>query len=446
MQPRPTLAGPAPWTFPEVEDTAVDGIRLASCHLAGHPLVAVQVHLDVPVTVDPPGQEGLAALLAKGLKEGTRRLDAQAFDTAVELLGARIATTAGHGGLRASVSAPADRVADAVDLLTEAIVEPRLRDEDLVRLRANRLDEITSQEADPETRAWMLQRPRLWDPADRRSVAAAGSRESVAALEPDAVRDTHGTHVRRGGATLVVVGDLANVDVGTMAEQLAARLPEDPRPRTDAPAPKPTGGARAVVFHRPGSVQTALEFGRVGPGRGVADWPALVVAMHVLGGTLTSRLDAVLREEKGWTYGVRSRRSPIRGASVLTLLSGSVQSEVTPDAVEAAWQIMDELATDGPTTDETHSAVAYLAGVQPLTYETPRAVAGAIGSCLANDLPLDHVGAEIAALRDVTVDEATAAARTHLQLADTVLVAVGDADQIGPALEGRVGTVERLED
>jgi predicted Zn-dependent peptidase len=343
------------------------------------------------------------------------------------------------------MSAPADRVPDAFDLVLEALTEPRLRDEDILRLRAQRLDEITSQEADPETRAWLLQRPRLWEAADRRALAAAGSRETVAGLEPDAVRSMHGSHLRRGGTTVVAVGDLSGIDVDALAAQVARRLPDDDRPRDPATSAKPTPGRQAVLFHRPGSVQTALEIGRAGPGRESPDWPALMVAMHVLGGTLTSRLDAVLREEKGYTYGVRARRSPLRGASVITHLSGSVQSEVTAEAMDDAWRIMGEYATDGPTDEEVEEAVAYLAGVQPLRYETPRAVAGAISSCLANDLPLEHVGAEIAALRDVSTADAAAAAQTHLGLDDVVLVAVGDRDQVGTALEGRLGDVELLD-
>lgn len=446
MQPRPTLPQPASWSFPAVTERLTDGLRVATCHLPGHPLVSVQIHVDIPVTIDPHGREGLATLLAGSLKEGTRRLSAQAFETAIELLGARVATAAGHGGLRAALSAPADRIPEAVGLLTEALVEPRLADQDVLRLRSQRLDEIASEEADPESRAALLLRPRLWAAGDRRSIPAAGSATTVAGLEPSAVRSLHEQQLRRGGTTLVAVGDLGALDIEALAADLSRRLPDDDRPRRGPVPATPTGGRRAVVFHRPGAVQTALRIGRVGPGRDAAEWPALMVAMHTLGGTLTSRLDAVLREEKGWTYGVRSRRAPMRGASVITHLSGSVQSEVTPEAVDAAWDIMTAYSEDGPTPEETHDTIAYLAGVQPLTYETPRAVASAIAASLANDLPLEHVGSEIAALRTVTPEQAAIVAREQLRLDDAVLVAVGDADLIGAALEGRVGDVEVLDD
>ena len=43
-------------------------------------------------------------------------------------------------------------------------------------------------------------------------------------------------------------------------------------------------------------------------------WPAQVLGTYCLGGTLTSRLDRVLREEKGYTYGVRAFGQVLRSA------------------------------------------------------------------------------------------------------------------------------------
>ena len=68
-----------------------------------------------------------------------------------------------------------------------------------------------------------------------------------------------------------------------------------------------------MIVDRPGAVQTQLLIGRTGPDRHDPVWPSLVVGTYCLGGTLTSRLDRVLREEKGYTYGVRASRA---GAAV----------------------------------------------------------------------------------------------------------------------------------
>src|SRR5215469_7032873 len=91
--------------------------------------------------------------------------------------------------------------------------------------------------------------------------------------------------------------------------------------------------------HWPGAVQTQLLVGRTGPDRRDPVWPALVVGTYCLGGTLTSRLDRVLREEKGYTYGVRAfaqvLRSPAMAAAdgaagtSLLAISGAVDTAST---------------------------------------------------------------------------------------------------------------------
>ena len=58
-----------------------------------------------------------------------------------------------------------------------------------------------------------------------------------------------------------------------------------------------------------------------------------MLGTYCLGGTLTSRLDRVLREEKGYTYGVRAfgqvlRSGPDGGAAMLAI-SGSVDTPNT---------------------------------------------------------------------------------------------------------------------
>src|ERR1700744_3010747 len=69
---------------------------------------------------------------------------------------------------------------------------------------------------------------------------------------------------------------------------------------------------RVVLVDRPGAVQTQLLIGRIGPDRHDRVWPALVLGTYCLGGTLTSRLDRVLREQKGYTYGVRAFEQVLR--------------------------------------------------------------------------------------------------------------------------------------
>ena len=89
--------------------------------------------------------------------------------------------------------------------------------------------------------------------------------------------------------------------------------------------------------------------------------------------TARARLDAVLREEKGYTYGMRSSFRP-RIGSGLFVTSGSVRADTTVEALGDALDIL-EAAREGFTPAETRSGIDFLSQTAPGRYATADAVA-----------------------------------------------------------------------
>jgi predicted Zn-dependent peptidase len=189
-----------------------------------------------------------------------------------------------------------------------------------------------------------------------------------------------------------------------------------------------------VVVDKPGAVQTQLLVSRIGPDRRAHDWTAARIASYVLGGTLTSRLDMVLREDKGFTYGIRSRMTTYRRGGIVQLANGSVDTPTTGEAVGLALDIVRRLADEGPTYQEVEAAVDYLVGVRPLALETPRALVSEVARNLGDDLAPSHTDTELSEMRALTVDEVAEAAATHLRTDDCTVIAVGDAEAIANEL------------
>ena len=161
-----------------------------------------------------------------------------------------------------------------------------------------------------------------------------------------------------------------------------------------------------VIVDRPGAVQTQLLIGRIGADRHDRVWPAQVLGTYCLGGTLTSRLDRVLREEKGYTYGVRAfgqvLRSTAPGRARAPRCSPSAARWTPPStgpALEDLWKVLRTLAAEGLTDDERDVAVQNLVGVAPLKYETAAAVAGTLADQVEQHLPDDFQAQLYAAAR-----------------------------------------------
>ena len=190
---------------------------------------------------------------------------------------------------------------------------------------------------------------------------------------------------------------------------------------------------------RPGAVQTQLRFGHHSPGREHADWAALSVAAHVLGGGLSCpRLNTVLREEKGYTYGMHAGLARLRGSG-LFVAEGAVHTEVTAPAVtERAGRLPEPDRADHRGRGCERS-VRSLADSAPAQYETARAVAAEFADAAAHGLPAGFPARNLAAVQATPPESGGRDLRRHIDPGRLALVEVGDAAQIRKPLEEDLG-------
>jgi predicted Zn-dependent peptidase len=442
LHPQPVAGEAKPWAFPAPERGALpNGLTLLRCHRPGQQLVAVEICLDAPLDAEPDGLDGVATIMARALSEGTDKHSAEDFAAELERCGATLDAHADHPGVRVSLEVPVRRLPKALGLLSDALRAPAFAQSEVERLVRNRLDEIPHETANPARRAAKQLSKELFPAELRMSRPRQGTEETVARIDAAGVRAFYEAHVRPATATAVVVGDLTGVDLdAVLAETLGAWTGSAGSPRPVPPVTADDTG-RVVIVDRPGAVQTQLLIGRIGPDKHDRVWPAQVLGTYCLGGTLTSRLDRVLREEKGYTYGVRAfgqvLRSTADGAGAAMLaISGSVDTESTEPALDDLWKVLRTLAAGGLTDAERDVAVQNLVGVAPLKYETAASVAGTLADQVEQHLPDDFQAQVYARLAETGTVEATAAAVAAFPVDRLVTVLVGDASQIKEPVEG----------
>ncbi|MFI9720107.1 M16 family metallopeptidase [Streptomyces sp. NPDC052396] len=436
-QPQPGTA--TPWDFPAPErGTLSNGLTVLRCHRPGQQVIAVEVSLAAPLDAEPQGLEGVATIMARAFSEGTDKLSAEDFTAELERCGATLDAHADHPAVRVSLEVPASRLSKALGLLADALRAPAFPDNEIERLVNNRLDEIPHELANPARRAAMALSAELFPADSRMSRPRQGTEETVARIDAASVRAFYEAHVRPATTTVVVVGDFTGVDLDqALADSLGAWTGAGAEPRPVPPVTADDTG-RVLIVDRPGAVQTQLLIGRIGADRHDSVWPAQVLGTYCLGGTLTSRLDKVLREEKGYTYGVRAFAQVLRsappaegatGASMLAI-SGSVDTPNTGPALADLWTVLRTLAAEGLTDAERDVAVQNLVGVAPLKYETAAAVAGTLADQVEQHLPDDFQGHLYERLAQTGTVEATAAVVSAFPSDRLVTVLVGDASEI----------------
>ncbi|MGV2919414.1 M16 family metallopeptidase [Streptomyces alfalfae] len=433
-QPQPGTA--KPWAFPAPERGALpNGLTVLRCNRPGQQVVAVEVHLEAPLEAEPQGLDGVATIMARAFNEGTDKHSAEEFAAELDRCGATMDAHADHPGVRVSLEVPVSRLPKALGLLSDALRAPAFADSEIERLVRNRLDEIPHEAANPARRAAKELSRQLFPASSRMSRPRQGTEETVTAIDSVAVRAFYEKHVRPAAATLVIVGDLRGVDLDAMlADTVGTWTGSTAEPRP-VPAITADDTGRVVIVDRPGAVQTQLLIGRIGPDRHDRVWPAQVLGTYCLGGTLTSRLDRVLREEKGYTYGVRAfgqvlRSAPDGSGAAMLAISGSVDTESTGPALEDLWNVLRTLAAEGLTDAERDVAVQNLVGVAPLKYEMAASVAATLADQVEQNLPDDYQARLYRQLAATGTVEATAAVVSAFPEDHLVTILVGDAARI----------------
>jgi predicted Zn-dependent peptidase len=340
------------------------------------------------------------------------------------------------GALSVDVDVPQRFLSTALDLLRQAVAEPVFPEAEVRRILRSRLAEIEQERASAPHRAAREVTANLWAPTERASRPTPGTPASIARLTREDIVAFHRAHVGPQGATLVVAGDLADVDVAAVvAETLGSWVNPEHVAATPARPPVPAGGATHIVLvDRPGSVQSELSLAVPGPDRSVVTgWAPYPVLSFIVGGSPSARVDAVLREDKGYTYGIRASFRPrAHGGSFIT--AGSVRADATTDALRLLVEILDE-AGRGFSDNEIRAGVDYVVQTAPGRYATADAIADEASALAIEGLPLDFQTVTLRSMGELDNARLTTA-YTEVVTGEWVIVVVGDAAQLRAGIEG----------
>jgi len=435
--PRPEVAPPEAWAFPLPDESVTDnGIRLLSYAVPGQYVISVRLVVPLSLADEPSDREGVAAMTARLLDEGTSRHSSDEFAELMERTGMVLGASVTDGALSVDLDVPQRFLPAALDLLRQALAEPIFPEAEVRRILRSRLAEIEQERASAPHRGARELTANLWAATERASRPTAGTPDSIAAMTREDVVAFHRAHVGPQGATLVIAGDLADVDLPrVVAEGLGSWVNPDHVPATPARPPVAAGGAtRVILVDRPGSVQSELSVAAPGPDRSVSTgWDPYPVLSFIVGGSPSARVDAVLREDKGYTYGIRASFRPrARGGSFIT--AGSVRADATVDALRLLVGIL-EVARTGFSEREIRAAVDYVVQTAPGRYATADAVADEASALAIEGLPLDFQTTTL--LRMGALDNARlTTAYSDVVTGEWVIIVVGDAAELREGIEG----------
>jgi predicted Zn-dependent peptidase len=433
---RPQVSPPEPWAFPEAQRSELaNGLGVVSYDIPGQYVISVCLAVPMPLEREPRDREGIATIMARTLDEGTALHTAEEFAELLERKGIALGAGVSDAGLVVNLDVSKRHLSEALDLLSQAVREPAFPADEVSRHIKIRLAEIDQERAVPGQRAAIEFIATYFDADERASRPTAGTKATVSVITPAELVAFHAANVVPSGATVAIAGDLSDLDVASEIEQAlgswsgGAAEPVEPRE-----AARALDATRVVFLDRPGSVQTEFYVGCPGPDHSVEDgWAPYQVLGFVVGGSPSARVDAVLREEKGFTYGIRSGFRPRRRGGMF-LTSGSVRADSTVEALGLLLDILDT-AREGFTAQETKAGVDFIGRTAPGRYATADAVAEEAAGLSLEGLTTDFTTENLLALAEVDAASLAAAYGRYVNGEWTVVV-VGDASLYAEGVRG----------
>jgi len=441
--------GPAAvFAAPEIaRRTLPNGTRLAVLQRDKLPLVSLQLMFRSGSAVEPANQEGLAEIAAKMHLKGAGKRDRFAFRRALDNLGTDLHVQTGDDWTAFRMTSLSGRLDESMALLADAILRPTFPEDVFEDERDRKLVSIRQSQDQPREIAQRASRRVLYGPDHPYGRTGRGTEASVAAIELADVREFSGLNYAPGNATLVAVGAIGTDELAALWDRHFGDWQGDALARAAIEAPAPPAGRTIWLIDKPGDSQSTISVVQLGMSRSDPRWEATYVMNRVLGGFFSSRLNLNLREDKGWTYGVRSRAGQNVGVSMYTL-GGRVQRDVTAPAIVEFLAEIEGMNYARPiTAEELDFARNSIVLSYPQDFETNGELAGALTNQAVFGLPDDDFARYPERIGAVTLTEANEVAASFLRPNDVHIVVVGDLDRIEESVrELSVGATVRYAD
>ena len=438
--PMPSIGDVPDLDFPAVERARLsNGVEVVYAHSDTVPVTRVAVEFDAGYGADRADRLGAHSLMLNLMEEGTTSRNATQLAEEEEALGASINVGASMDRSSATLTAVTTNLRPSLALLADVVRNPAFAPGEVERLRAQRLATIASERTSPNAIAARALPPLLYGPESPygRPLSGNGDEASIAALTRDDILSEHRTWIRPDNATVFVVSDLPLSEVTAELNRAFGdwRAPDAPRgAKTFGPAVAP-GQSRIVLIDRPQSPQSLIYGGVLLPLSGTDDLLTLNTANTILGTDFLSRINADLRETKGWSYGVRGMVNQLEHQTPY-FISAPVQANRTGESIAALLEQYNAFLTDrGVTPEELERTVngntRSLAG----GFETSFQLLNALRGNALYQRPDDYYETVASRTRALTAADLDAAARAAINPGGIVWVVVGDADVVRPQLD-----------
>jgi zinc protease len=425
-----------------------NGLKVVVAERHEAPVVNLSLIVDSGYASDPQDKPGLANLTLKTMEEGTARRDSLKISEELESLGAQFSVGANLDSAFVNMNALKPTLPQALDLYADIVLHPAFPQREFARLQKDQFAAIQRERSNLQTMGTRVIPSLLYGAghAYSRPMSGSGTEAGVRAITQADLAKYHATWFKPNNATLLVVGDTSLAEITPLLERAFAGWKSGEVPKKNLAQAPARDKPVVYLMDKPGAPQSVIYGAQIEQPVNARENVELQVVNNVFGGNFSSRLNMNLREDKHWSYGVRSD-VPLAQGQRLFMSRSPVQWDKTKEALQEVVREYADAAGGKPFTEaEIAEARSRETLALPGSFETTGQLSNAYSAIIQYKLPEDYFSNVTPTVLAFTPAQANAIAKRVIAPSQMIYVVVGDMAKVEQGVRDlKIGEVVKLD-
>jgi predicted Zn-dependent peptidase len=400
-----------------------NGLRILTEVMQEVRSVSVGIWINTGSRREPPDQNGICHFIEHMLFKGTTHRTGEQIARSVDSIGGHLDAFTAKECVCFSTKVLDEHLPVAFDVLSDLLLNPLFKEDDIVRERGVVLEELKMDEDNPDYLVHEIFTQNFWKdhPLGK---PILGTKETVRRLDQKALWDYFRRHYAPNRMIISAAGNLEHQRVVDLVSQYYGGLGPSAEELPEA-APQPH--SRITLRNKKDLEQVHLCLG-------VPSYPlpherryGCYLLNTVLGGGMSSRLFQNIREKQGLAYAVFSELNPYRDTGCLSVYAGT-SAEAALKVVELVMKEFRDLKANAVPPEELRRAKDHLKGSLMLSLESTTARMSNLARqemYFEKFFSLDEIAARI---ERVTPEELVEIAKEFFRTTQVAVTALGNLD------------------
>jgi len=388
------------------------------------PKVTYQLSLDIDPVLEED-QAGYVSITGDLLRAGTTTKSKAEIDEAIDFIGASLNTYS--TGISGSVLKKFS--GNLLSIMSDVLYNPSFPAEELEKLKKQNISGIQTAKNEANSIARNINSAVMF--GNKHPYGEINSEKTFESVTLDKCKAYYKTYFRPNAAYLIIVGDITLNEAQSQAKQYFGKWEKGVVPTNKYNFPELNKSPKVIIGNRDGAVQSVimvsypLDFKTGNPDA----IKASVMNSILGGGSLSSYINANLREKHSYTYGAYSSLNADKLVGSFNA-SGEVKGAATDSAMTQLLAEINRMINEPVTKDMLEQVKSRMNGSFARSLENPSTIAQFALNIEKYKLPKDYYATYLEKLSKVSVADVQEMAKKYLKPENANIIAVGNADQL----------------